>query len=353
MTVLRGFRRRCGLAIFPAIAAGLLTAAAATETSANFKDNITVSGKRALNAPSSPVPATLFDEQTTDMLRRPGEYPCEDLSSLPHEAKNFLLQHIIGFQVPGMLPKIIGPDCTMFGDITPLAIVKDPVLIVGGAQQEILYYLPEMEMMILSEDGNQSVAYGMKAESGSIAAQQYLDHRTEAQTLADFTRRVSEGLSSLAAEASSVSAAEAQNVAALSERSAVSSAPGTNAPAGGKSVSSAVLKDKRTLSGTQPGIAPTSRGGESPIAPSSAKSAVAADEKTTAAGTPRIEPPGENMLPVIGPEESGTSAAKKSAAPWLALATIVILVVVIAYRKMRRRTSDENIPAEIDDASDA
>lgn len=271
--------------------------------------------------------ATAGAEFTGGMLQHPERYSCTELSAMTKEQKNVLLGRISGYRIPGMLSRIIGPDCTIFGDIQPVAVVMDPKLIVGDEPKEVLYYLPQMEKIFLSESGTQSVAYVMTEGSGSVAADRFIARRTEAESLAAFGRRVSAALSSLAAQASSRSASMSRYLSTFTQMSALPQA--TALTAGSKQTSSL-----RAIPQSDAAVSSETQGAEASSAMQSSASVIA-----TMTGSDLAK---ELMLPVIMAEDN-TPVRKRSPAGWIALIALVIALIAIAWRTMRKHSENPSV----------
>ncbi|MDA1292974.1 MAG: hypothetical protein O3A81_04315 [bacterium] len=137
------------------------------------------------NMPAIPQEKTgepMADFETQQMALDMQHADCEKLLTLNHEVKHAFLLTTLFLQRPGSLSKIVGPDCTFLGEAIELALITDNTLTLGNTR-EILYHLPEMEVLIVSHREKDTVAYGLFIEKDTELqpVEYFLKHREEAE----------------------------------------------------------------------------------------------------------------------------------------------------------------------------
>lgn len=111
------------------------------------------------------------------------EADCTKLEELNHEVKHAFFLTGIYLQRPGYLSAIVGPDCTFLGETQELATITDNSLTIG-AGRELLYYIPEMNALIVSHTETNAIAYGIfieDTEEDLDPLAYFLEHRDEAE----------------------------------------------------------------------------------------------------------------------------------------------------------------------------
>ncbi|MDP6562021.1 MAG: hypothetical protein QF793_03805 [Candidatus Peribacteraceae bacterium] len=112
---------------------------------------------------------------------------CNKLTAMEDDVKHAFLLTSIFLQRPGSLSKIVGPDCTFLGEVEEIAAITDDTLTISG-KREVLYYLPEMEVLLVSNKDNNSIAYGFFREEDLEPVEYFLAHREEAERSAAIAR---------------------------------------------------------------------------------------------------------------------------------------------------------------------
>ncbi|MBT4119883.1 MAG: hypothetical protein HOG89_00935 [Candidatus Peribacter sp.] len=132
----------------------------------------------------------MADIETQQMALDIENADCEKLNAMDHDVKHaFLITHIF-LQRPGALSKIVGPDCTFLGEVEEIAAITDDALTLS-AKRELLYYLPEMNALIVSNKEEDTIAYGLILDEEIPPLEYFLSHRNEAERNAAIARSYS------------------------------------------------------------------------------------------------------------------------------------------------------------------
>lgn len=133
----------------------------------------------------------LADMDTQRMALEMDKANCADLEALEENVQYAVLLTSMFLQRPGALSRIVGPDCQFLGDIEEVAIIEDESLTISG-KREVLYYIPKMDMLIVSNVENNSVAYGITHHEEDVSPlEAFMDHRQEAESAAAVARTFS------------------------------------------------------------------------------------------------------------------------------------------------------------------
>ncbi|MBM3230811.1 hypothetical protein FJZ28_00615 [Candidatus Peregrinibacteria bacterium] len=281
--------------------------------------------------PLKEEPEQLFDTATNDIVLQPQEHGCEELLALNHEAKHFLWNRIINFRVDNILPRIIGPECAIFGETFPLAVIRDPELLPGNTEEETLYYLPSMEAIFLGDAAHGSVWYALKTSGTGSFVEEFIARRVDAVQQVTFMESLDEAFREL--RDTRASASKVSLFAAVSSEKALSSAERSETVGretdSAQTSSSISLEQRGTLPSTQTEEIPSSAGAQFSGQPDT---------------TETQEPTGpDNTLPVITAPEDQTENDTPVLAIVIAILTIIAVAAYAVYklRKGARGTNDE------------
>ena len=160
---------------------------------------------RSITDPNAPgITAPVFDEPIADadvqrMAFDMEHAPCDDLMKLEPDVRKAFFITAIFLQTEGSLSKIIGPDCMFLGQAERVAAIADPALTLGS-DRESLYFLADMQALIVSDTSRNAVAYGLTMHDVSGDPVEYfLAHRDDAEQSAAEARMFTENVVPLAA----------------------------------------------------------------------------------------------------------------------------------------------------------
>lgn len=147
------------------------------------------------NMPAIPQEYTdlpIADAATQRMALEMETADCEKLNALNDEVKHAFMLVNIFMQRPGSLSKIIGPDCQFLGEVEEIAAIEDDSLTLTG-RREMLYYLPDMNVIFVSHKEKDSIAYGFLREDDETPdpLEYFLEHRADAMRSADTAKSLS------------------------------------------------------------------------------------------------------------------------------------------------------------------
>ena len=141
------------------------------------------------NKPAIPEQYTaepIADQETQQMAMDMTNADCSKLEALDHDVKHAFLVTTTFLQTPGSLSKIIGPDCQFLGTVEKIAAITDDSLTLDTAR-EILYYIPDMNALIVSHMEHDSIAYGLFLNEED-PLEYFLENREEAERSASFAK---------------------------------------------------------------------------------------------------------------------------------------------------------------------
>lgn len=293
--------------------------------------------------PSLPEePEQLFDEVTNDMVLQPQEHTCEELLSLDHDAKHFLWDRIINFRIGNILPRIIGPDCAVFGETRPLALIRDPELLPGNAKEETLYYLPSMESIFLSDSTHAGIWYALKTSGTGSFVEEFVDRRADALQQATFMESLDVAFTELRDTRAAASEANrfAPEPAELPPSSAAARSEAVEDKTGSSQSEFALSEDRSDSVPPSPG---ETIGSSSAAAGFSMGSDTDAEEQTEPNGLPDEGSAQDSNLPVINAPDGQTQNETPVMALVIAILTIIALAAYAVYRlrKSAKGTNEE------------
>lgn len=114
---------------------------------------------------------------------------CDKLLALPAETKRIFLLSALFLQREGSLRKIVGPDCAFLGDTKKIAAIDDESLTIGESR-EVLYLLPDYNVLFVSNEKENTIAYGlfMDEDTKDDPLQFFLKNRSSAEQSAALAR---------------------------------------------------------------------------------------------------------------------------------------------------------------------
>lgn len=114
---------------------------------------------------------------------------CDKLLALPAETKRIFLLSALFLQREGSLRKIVGPDCAFLGDTKKIAAIDDESLTIGESR-EVLYLLPDYNVLLVSHEEENTIAYGlfMDEDTKDEPLQYFLRNRSSAEQSAALAR---------------------------------------------------------------------------------------------------------------------------------------------------------------------
>ena len=113
---------------------------------------------------------------------------CEQLSTLSQEEKRTIFSSLQYTQSPSVLSFIIGPQCSFLGEIQILAYINDPQLTIQ-ATPEVLYYSPTLDMLFVSYQEKNTIAYAIPHEGRAEPLDFFIAQRSQAVLYADAAKR--------------------------------------------------------------------------------------------------------------------------------------------------------------------
>ena len=160
------------------LTAGLLCS---TATYAHAPENIGAREKDPLMpvVPEAFSKPAIADRETQLMALDMRNTSCSDLLALDDELKYaFLVTHIF-MQSEGALSKIVDPECQYLGSVEKIATIEDDALTTSG-KRETLYFIPDMDALIVSNREDDSLAYGLFMETEEDPLEYFLENRVTA-----------------------------------------------------------------------------------------------------------------------------------------------------------------------------
>lgn len=284
-------------------------------------------------------PPLLFDAQTRAILENPLDRDCNELRALSSDAKHFLLDRAVSFQTPGMLRLIIGTDCPLFGEVTPIAEIRDPSLLIGKTSFGTLYHVSSLKLLFVTNPENESVAYALESSGTGSAVTQFLSQRSEAERLVVIGNSLYTALEPL--RLSSSSEQRTSRAASVGQSTVSSVAP----PGAASSTGTMPTQTQSARSAPQDGAQGTSQ-----LQTSTASQEISDDTMETSSLSSR-----EEELPVIlrelDPEETKAGNIPIVAIV-IAVITIALLVIVIIRTIMKNRVEPSSASPKTDREDD-
>lgn len=113
---------------------------------------------------------------------------CDELSALSLEEKSTYFSLLQYTQSPSALSFIIGPQCSFLGETQILAYINDPQLTIH-ATPEVLYYSPSLEMLFVSYQEKNTIAYAMLHDGDMEPLDFFIAHKSQAKNHANTAKR--------------------------------------------------------------------------------------------------------------------------------------------------------------------
>ena len=278
---------------------------------------------------SNPMPSPTYGGvdtiQISNIAINAGTTKCSVLENLSNKQKHTVMLSALFLQTPGILPKIIGPDCHFVGEIDEIAIVNDPALTIDG-NDEILYYSQEMSLLFVSYSAKKTIAYGLPFNGAGDPITYFLGKRTQVQALTQSAEMFDE--QKVAAEIQKAQA-KISSASSKSQAAEQSSEERRRIPLEERALDFATS--------SSPPI-PTTKTTPTPSFLSSRSS----EQPTEVAGDSEVktgealqDPKPIPVIPEVPQVEEVASEAKGSLWPLFALGGLIVLVVigVVLYKK--------------------
>jgi len=129
---------------------------------------------------------------------------CDQISALSPEDKLTFFALLQYTQSPSALSFIIGPQCSFLGETQILAYINDPQLTLRDAT-EVLYYSPTLDMLFVSYQEKNTIAYAMPREGGTEPLDFFIEHKSQARQYADAAKRFAQFSQELQSSSASTS----------------------------------------------------------------------------------------------------------------------------------------------------